>query len=148
MAGLRSIQWHDVGRRVYLPGWERTARQYAKYLKRVTVDQLPTFQVSSEGALRQAIYDITKFELDVTLSPLQQLAALDEVLGELLAAALAKNGWHINVVPGDELVICDDRTSQVLRPLSEPRRWRDRENASEAWAAWCRESNLAGIPLL
>ena len=138
-AGLRPIEWQEVGRKVYVPSWQNTARDYAEVLQNISIDRLPEL-ISSPAFERLVAAWHERW-----MSPEGLDAASKHVLGAVLAQALAGQGWQINYMPGAGIELAHDGTA--IAPFREASLWNGTKTTIHAWSSLCQNLKLAGAPV-
>lgn len=137
---LKSLDWKDVGREVYLPFWRKAVEAIASVLGDACVQNMPQL-IASEELARAIHNNLQKFQ-----SAEERGRAVASALGALLACRLAELGWTISAPPGGDVELHKDDLS--ITPFKEAQAWLTDRVAVAAWPERCRQLGLAGSPLV
>jgi Zn-dependent protease with chaperone function len=131
---LAPIRWEEVGTRVWLPDWDRTARKNRRLLKGVTPAGLPGFEWETLG--RRIVAGDPEGE---------PLEAADAVVGIALAVVLARAGFAVESVPGAGPALRG--LGERVEPFAVRERLAGGPDAAAAWVSFCESAGIAQADL-
>jgi heat shock protein HtpX len=140
LAGLRRIQWEDVGRVVYEQRWHELARTWAWWFDALTLDQLPAGEAWFSAMGAQLVGND-----EAGVDDPERIARAAQLLEAGVGSTLARLGWTVETRPGlpIELVKGHERLEPravIAGRLTNQLTW-------ERWAATCERLELTGILL-
>jgi heat shock protein HtpX len=136
---LKSIGWENVGAQVYTQIWDATAKENARWIGKMTADQIPANKAAFTKLAKQL--------------PIQYDGAPDEyrvagaihVLSCAIGAALVRHGWTFETGPGKPVVVVKDGIR--FNPRENLTRLAEEKMSAEEWKATCQSMGLTGAPL-
>jgi heat shock protein HtpX len=137
---VQLIAWHEVGWKIWVPTWEAYAGKYAQVLAGNTPRTLPELSQNLEawaGRLRE--FD------GADLAPEERHQQATATLGIALVVALSRHGWHLEVLPGDD-VVCECK-GITIKPFDIVPRLASGELTPDAWHALCVGAGIADLDL-
>ena len=123
---LQLVAWEEVGWKIWAPTWETYAGKYAKVLAGNTPCTLPELSQNLDAfshRLRESDGE--------DLAPEERRQQATATLGIALAVALSRNGWKLQVLPGDD-VVCDCKEA-IIKPFDIVQKLAPGELTPEAW---------------
>lgn len=132
---LQLLGWEEVGARVLVPRWEAFLKDCGLALRGLTPRVLPTTDWSELG-LRVAA-NLRDDELRK-----EPLRTAEHAIGAALGVALARRGFKVVSLPGQDVRLVRDGESLELRDL------RARiGNGPETWLVFCERAGIAALHL-
>lgn len=131
---LAPIRWEDVGTRVWLPDWDRSARKNRRLLAGVTPAGLPGLDWEKLG--RRVVASDPEDE---------PLHAADAVVGIALAVVLARAGFTVESVLGVGPALI--RPGERVEPFAVRERLAGGPDAVAAWVSFCERAGIAQADL-
>jgi hypothetical protein len=138
-AALRPIAWTDAGRLVYLPLWQKFARENASLLAGMTPQSLPEV-VHNLAALSDRVPNPP----GMLLGPPQRIKRLRAVIQSAVCLLLMDRGWEVCAQAG-QFVFTRDGVS--IRPVEEIVALESGKEPAETWRERWRATGLADVPL-
>jgi heat shock protein HtpX len=93
------VPWNDVGWRIWIPTWQTYAGEHAKALSGITPRSLPHIARNLDLFSRRLRGADSE---DLTAEERREQGSA--TLGIALAVALSRNGWELDVPPGEDVV--------------------------------------------
>jgi hypothetical protein len=137
IAGFETIEWDDVGDKVYMPLWEKHYGQFGTKLSGKTPSMLP-----------EASADLPAFGRSLSPSRLGKDEAIDLAVltvGCALALALRRLGWSLSAPPGAPVVF--RKGEQAIEPFDVLKKLAAKELAPQAWQDASVAAGIAAIDL-
>jgi Zn-dependent protease with chaperone function len=134
------IAWNEVGWKIWAPAWEAYAGRYAKVLAGNTPRTFPELSQNLDAFARR----LSEFDGE-DLAPEERHQQATATLGIALAVALSRNGWELQVLPGDD-VVCE-RKGAIFKPFDIVPKLASGELTPEAWHELCVSSGIADLDL-
>jgi hypothetical protein len=131
---LTPIAWDEVGTRVWLPDWEKSAARHRRLLEGLTPTQLPGLDWERLG--RRLVAGEPDAE------PLQ---AADWLVGVALGVALARSGFSIKSTPGINTALVG--LGERVEPFGLRERFAADPDAVRAWPELCARAGIADVDL-
>lgn len=139
---LNPVSWKEVGQKVWPKIWEeRAAAYYCDMVRQVVPLDFP-----------KLIHDKKQFlgkELPVEPSMLtvdeQRKQASVIILGTILADAMIKQGWNVDVYPGADAVLKKGKIE--FSPFQTVAQLVNGEISSDAWAEVCRKLGIESLSI-
>jgi hypothetical protein len=137
---LKPINWGNVGTDIYIPLWQEAVQKHAG-----------VFKDMSAHSLGDAASDLASFsgklvqKGDVVMSDEDRVRAATWFLGAALATALTRQGWTMNLQPGDDVVL--ERHGVTVNPFTVVRQIADKKMTKEDWHSKCAEGGFAELVL-
>lgn len=136
---LKTIAWDDVGAKVYALMWEEQAKHHAKWLGKLTADQIPSdkkwFLTKGNELAKDAPDAPADYKIGFAV----------HVLTCAVGAALLRAGWTIETAPGKPIVVVKDGTR--FDPRASLAQLADSSITSEAWKEKCEAMMIGAVPL-
>jgi len=138
-AKLQNLDWEKAGELVYLPSWQKQAREHAARLEGLTPAGLPAL-AGDDAALRKrfGVVDNQKLESE----QVRQFA--NAVIGSALATAMAQHGFAVGCELGAPITMTK---GIVLEPFGVFASLLDGKLAADQWRQQCAETGLAEVDL-
>jgi Zn-dependent protease with chaperone function len=137
---LQRLEWEEVGRMIWVPIWEDYLGKYTKVLAGNTLSTLPELSQNLE-----AFSDHLREVDSEDLAPEERQRQAPATLGMALAVVLSRNGWKLQVFPGDD-VICEWKDA-VIKPFDIVPKLASGELTPEAWRELCVDYGIADLDL-
>jgi heat shock protein HtpX len=137
---VQLIAWHEVGWKIWAPAWEAYAGRYAKVLAGNTPRTLAELSQSLDAFARR----LSEFDGE-DLAPEQRHQQATATLGIALVVALSRNGWELQVLPGDD-VVCECKGT-TIKPFDIVPKLASGELTPDAWHALCVGAGIANLDL-
>jgi len=120
------VAWEEVGWKIWAPTWETYAGKYAKVLAGNTPCTLPELSQNLDAFS----YRLRESDGE-DLAPEERRQQATATLGIALAVALSRNGWKLQVFPGDD-VVCECKEA-IIKPFDIVPKLASGELTPEAW---------------
>jgi heat shock protein HtpX len=123
---LQLVAWEEVGWKIWAPAWEAYIGKYAKVLAGSTPFTLPELSQNLDAfshRLRESDGE--------DLTPEERRQQAPATLGIALAVALGRNGWNLQVLPGNDAVC--ERKEAIIKPFDIVPMLASGELTPEAW---------------
>ena len=111
LAGLKSIDWSDVGEKVYVPLWRQRLEHHGKLLSGRTVATVPATRAE---LIRIGRATFAKHE---EAQDKESIGRAWQLVIAAIGLALVSNGWTVHAAPGREVIL--RRGGEELRPYTE-----------------------------
>jgi hypothetical protein len=138
---LKSIQWEDVGQRVFAEIWQATAKEYSTWLGALTADQIPA---DKKWFIARG-YDLAKRHNADDAGAEQKIDWAILVLTRAIGAAMLRNGWTAETGPGRPLLL--HRGDTVFEPRKLLYELVEGKLSVDNWKSTCAQMGLTGVPL-
>jgi len=132
---LTPIAWDEVGAKVWIPLWQRMARDFGHVLRGVTAASLPELEWKHPGT-----------KILGGQSDGDPLEAADGIVGITLAVAFSQAGFTVESPPGEEPPVMVGRGERV-HVFSLRERLSKGIETPETWRALCARSGIADVDL-
>jgi Zn-dependent protease with chaperone function len=137
---LQLVAWEEVGWRIWAPAWEDYAGKYTKVLAGNTPYNLPKLSQNLD------VFSHRLRESDgEDLAPEERRQQATATLGIALAVALCRNGWKLQVLPGDD-VVCECKEA-IIKPFDIVPKLAAGELTPEAWQELSVDYGIADLDL-
>lgn len=134
---LKSIEWRDVGQKVWLGQWKKQARAFERDLAGLTA-----------GALSGFAGKLTSFGSDPELARLsvqERTNFAASTIGCGLAVALAQAGWSVEALPGAAVIF--RRGEDALEPFRFVTELADGKLEADAWQQLCARTGISDLSI-
>ena len=138
---LPSIQWSEVGERVYQPIWQKEVQSAAAHCSPLTVATLG----QRVSALSETLGTKLLPEGSTAPAEARQLRG-NWSLGSALAVALSQAGWVTQAPPGEPVTL--KGPAGAVDPFGAVQGLVKGELSPEAWAQECERLGIAGVEML
>lgn len=138
---LKPVDWGEVGKRVWLPLWEKSLQESIKALDGVTVAGLSALTAEKDALAKRLspktlkLYGIKEAVNEST-----------QILGMALAVTLANSGWSINALPGAEIVL--ELNGSSIEPFTVVRKLVEEEAVAGEWLRPYESTGIASLSLV
>jgi hypothetical protein len=137
---LQLVAWEEVGWKIWAPAWEDSVGKYVKVLAGNTPYTLPELSQNLEA------FSHRLSESDgADLTPEERRQQTTATLGIALAAALTRNGWKLQVLPGEDAV-CASKEA-IIKPFDIVPKLASGELTPEAWQELAVDCGIADLDL-
>jgi len=137
---LQPVAWDQVGAAVYRPMWERVVQQNAPALEELTPAALPAV-VRDPQQFAPRLYELVR----ANPSAAERSQQLSWLLSVALAAALAREGWALQALPGD--AVSATRGEHTIRPFDVVQQLGSGELDAQVWQRQCEQLGIADLPI-
>jgi Zn-dependent protease with chaperone function/ribosomal protein S27AE len=138
---LPSIQWSEVGERVYQPIWQKEVQTAAAHCSPLTVETLG----QRVSALSETLGTKLLPEGGAAPAEARQLRG-NWSLGSALAVALSQAGWVTQAPPGEPVTL--KGPAGAIDPFGTVQGLVKGELSAAAWAQECERLGIAGVEML
>lgn len=139
LAGLTSIDWSDVGEKVYVPLWRQRLELHGKLLSGRTVATIP--------ATRAELIRIGRgtFAKHEEAQDEESIARAWQLVIAAIGLALVSNSWTAHTAPGMEIIL--RRGGEELRPYTELNAVVEGKVQSADWLSRCTALGIGRLSL-
>jgi heat shock protein HtpX len=137
---LQLVAWEEVGWKIWAPAGEAYVEKYAQVLAGNTLYTLPEISQNLDAfahRLRESDGE--------DLAPEERRQQATAMLGIALAVALTRNGWKLQVLPGDDTV-CEYKEA-IIKPFDIVPKLVSGELTPEAWRELSVDYGIADLNL-
>jgi heat shock protein HtpX len=129
---IQSISWEQVGEKVWFPIWQEHVDTHREVLQNVRLHALPEILSDSEsrGRLLRGTAEIEEEG---------QNNFLEGLIGSAIAVILARQGWQMNTLPGNDVAL--SREGSDVFPFLAVRQLLVGEASADFWERLCTAVN-------
>jgi heat shock protein HtpX len=136
---LRPMDWASVGEAVWLPFWQENLKPHLEDLRSLSLGGLPALAQQPLAGLK------VLRERQGEAGEEEKIQEARHLLGSAAAVALAKAGWQIRALPGEEVVL--EKDGRRLAPFAVVKPGDEVQSAGEEWHRVCAEAGVANLPM-
>jgi len=135
IARLKPIAWENVGRQVYVPFWKGRLETHRQSLSNLAPKDFASLGFAPFGQKLLKEADLQGSDAEYT----------QWVLGAALSLLLHQQGWQVQTLPGEEVVLQKD--AKTFKPFSTLRELGEGRLNLEGWNKVIQEAGVAELPL-